>query len=242
MLICALGFCPLALSIPAKANNGSVAAVRLIQTHTYWGDTETIVSLHGLRVNNRGRMGYCLVAKEPDWAITIFREDDKVYIKQSLRHIQSTGILSNFILNQQDRYLLPTLKPRSELLRGTAVNTISTSRSKSSYLPLKHIAAPQVESILYILYKVPTNGGIPVGFWKASKGIDWMTGLDNRGTVRSFLSTRKIEHISVSRKVFDPPSGYTKGKSVQEVLLSKSSRDASADVDDLFESSKPKRR
>ncbi len=66
-----------ALSCTAQSTKHStlIPALKLTQTHFYFGDTETIVSMKGVRINNHGRMKFVLVAKSPDWVVNVFRTD-----------------------------------------------------------------------------------------------------------------------------------------------------------------------
>lgn len=233
--------CGTALNCSESMARGSkaaslVPATKLSQTHSYWGDTETIVSMVGVRINNRGRMRYCLVAKSPDWNVTVFRDDDKTFYTQSLTQYMDTGILSNFIMKRKDRIIDSGILPRDKKIGGVVVKQIKTPRTEICYLPIDHLAAPQVESVLYEAYRVPTNGGIPVRWTrKIAGGVDFMSGLDTRGDYRIFLSTKNIEHSMVSPNLFVVPKGYARTKSVQEVLISKMGRDASGDLDEMFE-------
>ncbi|MBS1996437.1 MAG: hypothetical protein JSS86_09015, partial [Cyanobacteria bacterium SZAS LIN-2] len=87
----------------AAQDKTNISALKLTQTHHYWGETETIVSLQGLRINNRGRMRYSLVAKSPDWSVSVFRDDDKTYLTQPLNQFEANGIISNFVLQKQEK-------------------------------------------------------------------------------------------------------------------------------------------
>lgn len=211
-------------------------AVKLVQKHNYWGDMETIVSQQGVRINNKGRWGYCLVAKTPDWKVTVFRDDDKTYYSKDLKQFMQSGIVSDLLVKKQERITPPGGLVTTRKLGDALVKDIRRQRSEYSYLPLTGIAAPQVESILYESFKVSTNGGIPLRQYKIVQGgVDWMTGLDSAGDERMLLNTRKIERVKVPISIFDAPSGYARSKSVQEVLLSKKGRDASGDFDEMFE-------
>lgn len=222
--------------------NRTVSALRLAQRHNYWGDMETIVAEQGVRINNKGRWGYSLVAKKPDWKVTVFRDDDKTYHSRELKQFLQGGIVSDMMVKKQNRVTPPGGLETTRKLGDALVKDIRRQRSEYSYLPLKGIAAPQVESILYEALKVTTNGGIPLRQYKIVQGgVDWMTGLNSAGDERMLLNTRKIERVKVPISTFDAPSGYSMSKSVQEVLLSKKGRDASGDFDEMFEIGKPGR-
>lgn len=213
-----------------------VPAVKLLQTHSYWGETETFVSLYGVRLNNRGRMKYSLVAKSPDWAVTVFRDDDKTFYSQSLNQFLDTGILSNFIMKRKERSIESRKRPVDKKIGDVIVKQLKEPRTELCYLPIDKVAAPQAESILYEVFRVPTNGGIPIRWTKkVFGGVDFISGLDTRDDYRIYLTTKNIEHAMVSPNLFVAPPGYSRTKSVQEVLINKVGRDASGDLDEMFE-------
>jgi hypothetical protein len=215
---------------PAEAE----PALKLTQKHNYWGDTETIVSKNGLRINNKGRMKYSLVARSPDWKVIVFRDDDKTFISNSLPQFEKTGLISDFVVKKYPRTIggAPT---RTGKIGGLTTRISSERFAELESLTLKNIASQPVEAILYEAYKLPTNGGIPIRYTKIMRGSNPMFGPSLKGTRVNYLTTSRVEHIDAPSKLFEPPRGYTRCKSVQEVLLSKISREASGDFDELFE-------
>lgn len=228
--------------ISAAPAAASLSALKLTQTHYYWGDTETIVSLQGVRINNRGRMHYVLVAGPPAWTVTIYREDDKICFVQNFADFQISGPVSNFLFKKQDRIQGAGTALSLAKIDGITIKQTQNLREAFAYLPLGNFAAPQVEKILYAVYKQPTNGGIPILFKRKLKGRDWMTGLDTDGSERVYISTKKIERITVPSNYFEAPSGYRKTLSVQEALMSKMSRESAGDVDEIFDIGSPKKK
>lgn len=225
------------------AENGTIPALKLTQRHYYWGDMETIVSKLGVRLENKGKMRFILVAKAPKWNVTAFRNDDKKFREWTLKQFSEDGIVSDFIVSRQDRHVPNKQTARSTRLGDVTVTNLAHGKTRMAFLPLSSYAAPQVESVLYTIFKQPTNGGIPVMCLKRSGrgGKDWLTGLSRGGAEKSMLTTSSIKKIRVSPDFFNAPSGFTSAKSVQEVLLSRADREASGDVDELFEIGKKKR-
>lgn len=219
-------------------------ALRMIQRHFYWGDLETTISKAGIRLTNKGRMGFTLVSKSPDWDVTIFRNDDRTFLRRSLKRFKREGIISDFIVSRQDRLFSDGIvRKTTGKLGAVVVTTISGTRSQIQYLPIEPYAAPPVESILYTVFKQPTNGCIPVTYTKiVKKGSNWISGHPEAGTMRVQLATRAITKVTVPDDYFNPPSGYRKVTSAQEVLLSRANRDASGDFDELFEIGKGEKR
>ncbi len=65
--------------------------------------------------------------------------------------------------------------------------------------------------------------------------MDWLTGLKRSGQLRNVLYTSGLQKVKVNKEIFEAPVGYKRAASVQEVLMSKVSRDASGDMDEIFE-------
>jgi len=227
---------------PASKGNGMVDAVKLTQTHFYWGETETTVSQKGIRISNQGRQKFTLVAASPSWTVTIFRDDDRTYIRESLAQYESTGIVSALVLNKPERTERYKGLPQKMKIGDRLVDAIRGNREEFAKLPLGNIAAPEVERILSTTYRLPTDQGIPLFFTKKQQGIDRMSGLDKTGERRIYLKTSKIENIRVSPSIFTAPSGYRLCKSMQEVVLSKANREASGDFDEMFEAGQNSRK
>jgi len=189
----------------------------------------------GVRINNHGSMKYSLVAASPQWNVTIFRDDDHTFVSQSLKQLEKNGIVSSFVFNRPERNENPTGPHRTPKIGDMKVEQIMGVREVFAYLPIEGITVPPVQRIIHETYKMPTDGGIPVKFSKSLRGAETLTGMNLTGTIRVYLSTTNIEKIKVSPDIFQPPVGYKLAKSMQEVLLSKNSRDASEDLDQMFD-------
>ncbi|MBS1999119.1 MAG: hypothetical protein JSS86_22490 [Cyanobacteria bacterium SZAS LIN-2] len=230
--------------VPVKASPpGSVSALHLKQTHYYWDDTELYLSNVGLRLNNLGRMGFSLVAAAPDWEVTVFRQDDKTCVRQSLDSFARTGLVSDFLLKRSPRTFEQSVLARRDIKFGKFPGRLySNEREIFEFLPLAPYAAPPCERIIFTVYKIPTNRGIPMKCIKLLRGVDGLTGRDRTGDQRVYLVTRRIEMVNVSPEIFQAPKGYLASKSIQEVILSKENRSASGDLDELFEAHRSKRK
>ncbi len=225
-----------AIPLAGAADNSKIKAVRLIQRHHYFGDTETVISLNGVRINNLGGMRFKLAAKAPDWRFCIYRDDDKTIFLNSFQWLKQNGIVNNFLVKERDEYYPKKLPIRESNFSGFKIKWIKSGEETCEYLPLANIAPPQAESILYAVYKMPTNGGIPVRLNKPAPTVDWLSGSDKGRHHRDLFSTSKIEATLVDKDYFDTPLNFHPVKSVLEVLTSKAKRDASGALDELFES------
>ncbi len=216
-----------------------IPALKLTQTHFYFGDTDTIVSMQGVRINNRGRMKFVLVAKSPDWVVFVFRDDDHTYISKSLQAFQTSGLVSNLLVkSRQQEVSLGTTKDVK--VYGLTVKQTDNSLDEFEYLPLQNYAAPQVERIIRAAYKLPTNGGIPIRYKRISRGkSDKISRINTVGDLKSYIVTKKIERVMVPAELFEVPHGYAVRTIMQEVLMSKIHREASGDMDVWFDIGKP---
>lgn len=213
----------------------SEKALRLTQTHTFMGRCLLTASAQGIRIENRDKLKFVLVAKAPDWRVTVFRNDDKTYFSQSLKDFQNTGLVSGFVMVERPRYLSSRDFSRSSFkFCGYDIFRWTGRNSTFKYLPLGNVA-PQVESIIFAAYKVPTNGGLPVTYVKSQSGRDYTTGISEEGHLETLLDTSKIESVTDDPKLFVPPSGYKKAKSVGVVFVGASARNESGDFQNLFE-------
>lgn len=179
-------------------------------------------------------MFYSLVARSPTWDVIVFRDDDKTYLKQTLSDFESTGIVSDFVMEKRPRNFGLKKEETPIKISGIALKQLVHGPHSYQYLPLGRYAAKQVERILYIAYKLPTNGGIPVMMHRYKKGLDWMTGIKDPGGHKTLLETTKIENVLVSKRIFEAPLNYKLSRSMQEVLMSKTSREASGDLEVLI--------
>jgi hypothetical protein len=218
------------------------SALRLSQSHYYFGETEMILSKNGLRMNNKGRMHFSLVAKSPKWKVTIFRDDDRTYTSQNLNQFLKYGLVSDFVVKNQPRLIGQGYPVTQTSFQGLSLRKVVGDRVVYQSLPLGNLNGTPIESLLYVSYKLPTNNGIPIRYVKTQIASETLSGRTDAGDLKVYLKTKKIDHIMVSNEIFDPPVGYSMCKSVQEVLLSKVSREASGDFDELFEINNPSKR
>jgi len=225
----------IALTAQVLAAEPTVYALKLLQNHSYWGDNETIVSPQGVRINNLGRMHFCIVAKSPDWSVTIFRDDDKTCYRQNLKNFVDTGMVADFIVRKQDRIVGRSALVKDKMVAHTMAKHYEDAIERCDYLPAPKFLVPQAEAVLFAYYKTPTNNGISLAYARSQHGKDWMTGLERGGAMNVVMTTSSIETTTVPVRIFDAPKNYKLVKSPQEVIMSKENREASGDVDEIFE-------
>lgn len=208
-------------------------ALRLKQTHYFMGDCWLTIAREGMLLENKGRLGFSIVAKAPDWQVTVFRSDDRTCKTQTRKQFESSGLLSDYLVRLHIRDVKSTVQ-RFQLLGRSALKS-SNGMSSIVYLPIDGLTAPEAEGILYAAYKLPTNHGVPLRFVKIGTGRDWMTNIDESGKKRTMLDTKSLETVMVPQSTFDPPKGYTRVLSILEVVSGKKAGSKDNGLKDLLE-------
>ncbi len=220
---------------PAQAEK----ALRLTQTHNVMGNSVMTFNSKGMRLENTSGLKYIVVAKAPDWRVTVFRNDDKSYCSKSLSEFEQAGLLSGFVLTIRDRTIV---NKRNDQYRvtpfefcGQKLVRMTGKEKMLKYLPLPQ-NVPELERLDYAIFKLPTNGGITIGYQTTHGGRDYVTGMSNAGRRQTHIETSKIEEVDISPSIFKAPTGYKLAKSVSEVVSSDNTRAADADYQELFDS------
>jgi hypothetical protein len=213
----------------------SERAIELDQVHTFMGRGQLIVSAKGIRLENKDKLKYTLVAKAPDWRVTIYRDDDKTYFSESLSEFVSTGLFSGFVLLQKERLLKASNFTKSSI-KFLGRDAVSWTRPHQTLKCLMVTnLAPEAEKIIWAAYKTPTNGGLPLVFIKAQSGKDYTSGANQEGHMETILNTTKIENIDSNPRLFEAPSGYKLAKSLGVVFAGSAVRHDSVDFQSLFD-------
>ncbi len=169
-----------------------------------------------------------LVAKAPDWKVTVFRKDDKIFYSCTLKQFEKSGLVSDSLFTRRTRTIIGQEEQLKLAVYSTHAKRRVTAYKACEYFPGGMLATPQVESILYAAYKLPTCGGIPLRYVQTTDGKDWVTGL-KLSRQQALLSTQLISEANVPSNFYSAPSGYTLSKSLREVLISKATRTASGE-------------
>ncbi|MBX9942205.1 MAG: hypothetical protein K2Y32_23285 [Candidatus Obscuribacterales bacterium] len=222
-----------AQALAAGADKPTLKALKLSQIHYYFGDCDTVIASNGLRINNRGSMKFCLVAKAPKWDFCVFRDDDKTCFPQSLKWLSENGIVNDFIVMNREKDVKGE-KAKNAKICNTTVKHIEKGKIKLDILPLPAGFSAQLPTILHYIYKIPNNGELAIRYSKPAVKKDWLSGEDRTGRQKILFDTVKIEEVLVPKNYFDAPLNYRKLLSIQEVLVSKERRDATVDLDEIF--------
>lgn len=220
---------------PQSASTKQVHAVELNQYHIYLGKTKVLLTPSAIKIVGLGKFHFTLVSKAPEWNVTAYREDDKLYCTQPLGDFYDQGLFSNLVFVQKERMAARGFKPSKDTLSGFAIKRYKWANVVLRCLPLRGIAAPPAERILYAAYKVPTDGQIPISFEVVLTGNDWMTHLSEEGMHRAFLKTQKISKRSVAASEFDIPAGFAKEKSMTRIVIGDAKQMKDSGVGVLFD-------
>lgn len=220
---------------PVTQSSAKVKALHLKQSHYFFGNLDIIASKISIRIEDTGSWKFVLVANAPDWKVTVFRNDDKLYFTCPLKTFLEGGLVSQLLVGKKSASFGPGREETTNLvIGGVKVKKVTAKYALCEYLPADTLVAPQVIQIIYETLRMPMNGGICLRFVQTKGGTDWMTGLKEYGQ-HIMLSTQTAQMVNVPHSTFEAPVGYTKSKSLREVLISNESRESSTDARDLFE-------
>lgn len=214
-------------------------ALRLTQTHNLMGNSVMIFNSKGMRLENTSGLKYIVVAKAPDWCVTVFRNDDKSYYSKSLSDFEQAGLLSGFVLTIRDRTIVDkgNEKFRTSTFDfcGQKIVRLTSKEKTLKYLPLKK-DVPELERLDYAIFKQPTNGGITIGYQTTHGTHPNISSVSDAGRRITQMDTSKIEEVDVSPNIFKAPTGYKLAKSLSDVVSPANTRAADADYQELFAS------
>ena len=193
-------------------------ALKVYQTHSFLGRGHLTISTNGIRLENVDKLRFILVAKAPDWKVTIFRHDDKTYFAENFSEFEDAGLFSSFVMMMPGMRLTTGGYSRSAFkFSGYDGYLMTSSRTVLKYIPLRNMPI-KLESIIYSAYKTPTNAGLPVTYIQTHSGKDYTTGASREGQRETVLDTSKIEIVADDPKLFEAPRGYKLAKSLVAVL------------------------
>jgi hypothetical protein len=222
---------------PAALAAPSEKALKLFQTHYFYGTNELTIARSGLRLVNTGNLKFVAVARAPEWKVSVYRPDEKIFFSESLAQLIDTGLVSNFLVGKRARF--PDRGPyrRADYdFCGLKAVRLTGARETFKYIPLDRAlnVPPQIEAALYAIYKMPTSGGIPLAYKAISDHNDFLSGANTKDSWEEFISTAKIEALSVSPDIFSLPRGYKKADSVRTVVTGETGRRQSEEALETF--------
>jgi len=216
---------------PVNSAPAQQKVLKLTQIHNFMGGFEIFIADDAIRMQSTSHLGFTLVSRAPEWKITVFRKDDKTFYCESLQELENTGLVSDFLFTRKERMVDPDHFRLSTMKVGNFnIDRLTSTESTIKALKLRPYGPPQIERILYSVYKYPTNGGIPIAFTSAHFSSDYISGIPNKGRTEKFLDTTKIVTVMVSPSTFLPPAGLKKARSLREVVVGNSGRTETEDA------------
>ena len=217
LVIPQVGSDQIAIAAPAAQIN----ATQLEQNQYFFGPCITTLADQGLRVDNKGAFKFTVIATPPKWDVTVYRADEKLYITETLKEFESTALVNNYLVSEK---ILDFSKRRPLIsnmnVLGFPAKRISTNNFTLKILPLGTYAnKSQIETINHGIYRMPTEGGIPLDYRGQTQDKDFFTGSNSRKvSIQIYMTTEKITAVKVGAEFFTLPKGYKKAASIREVV------------------------
>lgn len=239
LVVCLIISCVL-IWLPAGTcaeNKSSLNALLFKQTHNFFGDTNLIVAQDAVRIENKARLGFTLVARAPVWRVYVFRADEKIYLTLSLKQFEASGLVNDLLVKTQDRQVNGR---RSTFdFFGKKLVRVTAGSSHLDYLPIRGVTTRNVERVVYAAYKCGTCGGIPIRLTRRPGKRSWI-GLDDDHR-KTILDTKSLESVTVPSSLFDPPKGYRPATSMIAVVSGNKAKSQDHNLMDLLEAGERKR-
>ena len=236
-----LGCAVMCVGLPGVSDSCAAAAplekaIKLTQVHNFMGTFDVTIARNGIRFENTSQLKFIMVSSAPDWKITVYRTDDKTYFSESLAELEDTGLFSGFLFTRKERVVnLKYFRLAKMKMGGLDIDRMTSHESTVKTMKLAPYMPPQIERIFYAVYKLPTNGGIPIGFSAVHVNSDFLQGTPNKGRIESYLDTTKVSTAMVSPSLFKVPPGLKRAPSLRDVAAGKSARAHSEDVRVLWD-------
>jgi len=219
----------------SDAHQGKLRAVQLKQIHYFLGNTTVTACMSGVRIDSTGRLNWALVAREPNWDVTVFRDDDKKYKRLPLKDFDIAGLMPQFVQTFRPRAVPSAAPPYAFKFFGFPARRVVNQYQNHEYMVITSIAAPQAERIVFASYRLPTGFGLPLRYIGTSDTRDFIGGIDKKGYREQALKTTSAKEVYVSPDFFIPPKNYTPVKNMQEVVVSNQGREQSEEFQTIFQ-------
>lgn len=210
----------------SKGHEGkTIKALKLDQSHYFFGKTEVYITCGAIKIENQGNLGFKILSKAPKWDIQIYREDDKTCFTEPLETFEETGLVSGFVVGRKARMLDERMRKSTYKMDGFEVVRLTTPYKTIKYLPLKDYGPPEIEKVMFATYKQTTAGQIPLEFVALGSGRDFITQKSEDGKREVALETKKIEYVDLPESFFTLPLNLKKTKAIADVVSPASTRD-----------------
>lgn len=225
-------------ALPAvKPKSITAPALCFEQEHYYLGATRLTISELGVRLDGDKKQNFIVVARPPQWKVTVYRSDDKTYCLQNLKTFREAGLVTGLLMGFKEHVILKGAVPRDIKFQGFKALRLRSQKFEIDYMLLPVNLARQVELLIYALYKLPTQGGIPLRYQTNTIKHDLVMEGSNKFASRVYIKTNKITRKMVSETLFDPPENYKRVKYMGAVIINRQRRTAGADLEGLMRES-----
>lgn len=225
-------------SLPEKPTLNKCGALLFRQTHNFFGDTILIVAQDAVRMENKARLGFTLVARAPVWRVYVFRTDEKTIVALSLKQFEASGLVNDLLVKTQKRHIEGS-RSTFDFFGKKLVRVIGGS-SHLDFLPIKSVTTRNVERVVYAAYKCATCGGIPIRLTKSPGKRTWIGFTEDQR--RTFLDTKSLASVTVPSSFFDPPKGFRPAESMIAVVSGNKAKSQDQSLMDLLEAGERKPR
>ncbi len=122
----------------------------------------------------------------------------------------------------------------SQKVSGFPVKQKRLPSTMLKYLESNHYSEPRVSAFFHSVYRIPTEGHMPIEFELIMVGRDWLTNLSEEGQRRIFLATEKISLDSIPSNDFEVPRGLAPAKSITRIIAGDVKKMEETGVDAIF--------
>ncbi|MBS2009299.1 MAG: hypothetical protein JST01_19755 [Cyanobacteria bacterium SZAS TMP-1] len=220
---------------PAAAPTSRLKAIQLQQTHYFLGKTQVTACQSGVRIDSTGRLQFALVARAPDWDVTVFRDDDKKFKRLSLKVFDIAGLMPQFVQSFRPRIVPSDAPPYEFKFFGFPARRVVNKYQNHEYIPIAGLAAPEAERVVFASYRLPTGGGLPLRYIGTAATRDFIGGINDIGHRDVALTTQTARTVFVTADFFAAPKNYKAARDMQEVVVSSQNREQSADFQNMFQ-------
>lgn len=247
-----LTLCHVSPGSNAAPATGSIKGWTIQQKHAYLGDMVIHISESAIRIADRNN-GVELVSSAPDWKVTVFSPERKVFYEMPYslwdkRGLQSTWVMLTNVAEwpiSEDgreiyqkidcrRYMLSAdPRAREKIKRGIPINR-SFGRAGDYWIGTAFGAASKEGQILEQLYRFPRAEGIPIGLKVYHGPNQRYFGLAGkqfkRGDFTVLLETTRCIQENFPKAFFTRPPGLRRATSDSEVAISRQTKEQLDDV------------
>ncbi len=219
------------------AKSATVQALCFDQEHYYLGATRLTVSELGLRLDGDKKQNFVVVARPPQWKVTVYRTDDKTYCLQNFKTFREAGLVTGLLMDFKEHFIMKGSVPRIVDIQGFKAQRLRSQKFEIDYLLMPEDVPRRAELLIYALYKLPTQGGIPLRYQTNSIRRDFIIEGSAKFSSRVYLKTNKITRKTVSESLFEPPANYRRVKYMGAVVVNRERRNRGADLEGLMRES-----